>query len=60
MNHDDQAPTPGLDAHIDELRITVQFIKGLWTATLENSNMHEEDIQCLRNPPSDFPEEIMD
>ncbi|KAF8234295.1 hypothetical protein L208DRAFT_1040487, partial [Tricholoma matsutake] len=49
-----------LDAHIDELRITAQFIEGLQTATLENSNMHEEDIQRLRDPPSNFPEEITD
>jgi hypothetical protein len=55
MNHDDQAPTPGLDAHIDELQITAQFIEGLWTATLENSNMHEEDIQCLHEECSSQP-----
>jgi hypothetical protein len=57
---EDQAPTPGLDAHIDELRVTAQFIDGLWTVTLDNSNMCKEDIQRLCDPPSDFPEEITD
>jgi hypothetical protein len=60
LDSEDQAPTPGLNAHIDELRVTAQFIDGLRTATLDNSNMREEDIQWLRDLPSDFPKEITD
>jgi hypothetical protein len=50
--------TPELDASIEELRITVEFIEGLRTATLECSNMHDEDIQRLRDPPTASPEEV--
>ncbi|KAF9467123.1 hypothetical protein BDZ94DRAFT_1305617 [Collybia nuda] len=35
----DEDTTPGLDAKIDDLRITAEFIEALRTATLENSNM---------------------
>lgn len=56
----DEDTTPGLDAKIDDLRITAEFIEALQTATLENSNMQKEDIQCLRDAPSELPEGVDD
>ncbi|KAF5379709.1 hypothetical protein D9615_005670 [Tricholomella constricta] len=52
--------TPGLDAKIDDVRITAEFIDALRTATLEKSNMRPEDIQRLRDAPSDLPDDIND
>ena len=59
FDHNFRSPTPdvpepfttGLDAKIEDLRITAEFIEGLQTATLEKSNMHEDDIQCLHEAP---------
>jgi hypothetical protein len=52
--------TFGLNAQIDDLQTTAEFIKALRTATLKQSNMHEEDIECLHEAPSGFPEELTD
>ena len=52
--------TPGLDASIKELRVTAEFIESLQTAMLEQSNMCDEDIQQLCDPPTSFPEEVTD
>jgi hypothetical protein len=64
---DDQEPesftgeiTAGLDAKIEDLRITAEFIEGLRTATLEESNMRKDNIKCLREAPSQYPDEVLD
>jgi len=40
--------TLGLNSPIDELKKTAHFIKALQSATLEESNMQQEDIDRLR------------
>ena len=57
----DQEPfTAGLDAKIEDFHITAEFIEGLRTATLEKSNMHKDDIECLCEAPSHYPDEVSD
>lgn len=55
----DELVAAGLNSKIDKLRITAEFIRGLQTATLEKSNMSAEDIQCLRTPSSEFPDDMV-
>src|SRR5216684_2092102 len=43
----------GLGSPIDDLKKTAAFIDMLWGATLEQSNMQQDDIDCLRAAESD-------
>jgi len=52
--------TSRLDAWIDDLQTTAEFIEALRTATLEQSNMCEKDIERLCEALSAFPEEMTD
>lgn len=52
--------TPGLNSPIPEIQFTAQFIEALKGATLENSNMREEDIARLREASPDFPFDVND
>ena len=60
MPDNQESLTAGLDAKIEDFRITAEFIEGLRTATLENSNMREGDIERLREAPSHYPDEVSD
>jgi hypothetical protein len=59
-NQEHEPFTAGLDAKIEDLRITANFIEGLRTATLETSNMRKEDIERLREAPLHSPDEVSD
>ena len=59
-----KAPHPneeiGMTSCMPDLRTTAAFIHGIKTATLENSNMHKNDIERLREAPRDFPFDVKD
>jgi hypothetical protein len=50
----------GLNSPIDDLKKTTQFIDGLRAATLERSNMQQEDIDRLRAAEPDPRLDVMD
>jgi hypothetical protein len=50
----------GARSHIPDLRTTAEFIHAIRTATLENSNMKQQDIDRLREAPHDFPLDVED
>jgi hypothetical protein len=47
-------PVIGHDSIINDLKLTAKFIDGLTTATLDESNMSEDDIVRLRRAEADF------
>jgi len=49
-----------VNSNIEDLRSTAAFISAIKAATLEESNMHEKDLERLRNAPPDPPLDVHD